>query len=328
MDNIPICLIGGTGRSGTTILKKIFSKHPDVADIPEWRFTIDPDGLIDFYSTFFSGWSPFLFDVKRKRLRRLLLDLGRNSSMANFFRLGFKTLKMQDVLPFKLVPQYCQIEIQKICPDYKRRVDRLMEDLTDFRFNGHWMGNALFEKTTIAHAPHWEKERLARLLGDFFRNVIRSTLEAQRKSVYVEDNTWNILWFDKMLELVPEAKLVHIYRDPRDVVASYMKQTWTPTDPVQGAKFIGSILDRWWQIRDGLPTDAYLEISLESMVSDPTSILQDVCMFWGIDWHESLLKTDLSRSHSGRWKKDLNNDQKERVQSLLAGYIEKLGYST
>ena len=48
MNEIPVLLIGGTGRSGTSILSRIFSTHPDITDVPEWRFLIDPDGIIDF----------------------------------------------------------------------------------------------------------------------------------------------------------------------------------------------------------------------------------------------------------------------------------------
>jgi hypothetical protein len=325
-NGIPICLIGGTGRSGTTILKRIFTRHPDVARIPEWRFSIDPDGLVDFYTTFSTGWSPFLYDVKLRRLHRLLMDMGRHSSVANMLRLGFKSLKIQRSVPVKLVPRYSQISIAKVCPSYSKLVDALMEDLTEFRYQGHWTGKSFLSRTSIAQGFPTDRDLLAQRLGDFFRDVIRSTLEHQKKSCYVEDNTWNILWFDKLLHLVPEAKLVHIYRDPRDVVASFMKQTWTPSDPIQGAVFFKNIMARWWEIRETLPADSYREISLEALVSDPKTVLQDVCRFWGIAWDDALLQTDLSRSHSGRWRKELNDVQKQEVNTLLSECIETMGY--
>ena len=44
-----ILLIGGSGRSGTTILSKIMSMHPDISTVPELRYLIDPDGIIQGY---------------------------------------------------------------------------------------------------------------------------------------------------------------------------------------------------------------------------------------------------------------------------------------
>ena len=80
MNNNNTLLIGGSGRSGTTILSRIFAQHPDICIAPEFRFLIDPDGIIDFYSTVFQSWSPYHFDFKVKRLEenirtRCVLDM-------------------------------------------------------------------------------------------------------------------------------------------------------------------------------------------------------------------------------------------------------------
>jgi hypothetical protein len=321
-----ICLIGGTGRCGTTILKKIFHEHPQVAHIPEWRITLDPDGLIDFYMTLSEGWSPYLFDIKLKRLQKLLQDAGRSSAVWNPYRLVLKKFKIQKIFPFHLSPRYSDFSIKKVCPEYSSLVKELTENLKKFEYRGDWTGQRFFTKRTIQYAPPWGKDDLADVLGRFLGQVIQNMLDKQGKQIFVEDNTWNILWFDKFLELMPQAKLIHIYRDPRDVVASFTKQTWTPTDPSRAALFYNGIMERWWEIHKHLPKKSYMEISLENLVQAPEAVTKEICRFWNIPWHNSLLKTDLSRSHSGRWKKDLNPDDQDRIQTILSDTMDKLGY--
>ena len=324
--NTPICLIGGTGRCGTTILKKILNKHPQVAHIPEWRITVDPDGIIDFYRTLSEYWSPYLFDIKLRRLQKLLQDAGRSNNFWNLYRLALKKIKLQQSMPWKLSPRYSDFSIKKICPRYPELVKELISSLKQFEFQGHWTGQRFLTKRTIGYAPSPGKSDLVDALVRFLRHVIQNTLEKQGKQIYVEDNTWNILWFDRFLELIPQAKLVHIYRDPRDVVASFTQQTWTPSDPSQAALFYNGIMERWWDIRKHLPKTSYMEISLENLVQTPEALTKEICRFWNIPWHESLLKTDLSRSHSGRWKKDLNPKDQDNIQTILSDTIGNLGY--
>ena len=58
-------LVGGTGRCGTSILKEILATHPNAASLPfEYRFIIDPDGIIDFYASYTATWSPYIADRK------------------------------------------------------------------------------------------------------------------------------------------------------------------------------------------------------------------------------------------------------------------------
>jgi len=322
----PICLIGGTGRCGTTILKKIFQEHPQVAHIPEWRINVDPDGLIDFYAALSECWSPYLLDVKLKRLEKLLQDAGRGNTFWKMYRMGLQKFKIQKIMPWHLSPRYSDFSIKKECPGYSALVKELIRNLKTFEFRGHWTGQQFLEKRILQYAPPSKKKELADLLGRFMAQVIKNTLEKQGKQIYVEDNTWNILWFDKFLDLMPRARLVHIYRDPRDVVASFTKQTWTPSDPSEAALFYRGIMERWWDICKQLPKKSFLEISLENLVEAPEAGIRKICGFWNISWHPSLLRTDLSRSHSGRWKTDFHSNDQDKIQSILSDMIEKLGY--
>lgn len=326
-DDINICLIGGTGRSGTTILHRIFSKHPKVNEFfPEWRFMIDPDGLIDFYNAFNDNWSPVHFDVRIKRLKKLLLDV-RNTS---FFRRGYlyfvRSTGIQELLPFKIDYRYAGRNVENYCQDYLEMVDELIDELTLFKYRGSWIGQGIFDKKEISFGGPFSKKKLAKIMGGFYRDIIICVLTSQDVKYYVEDNTWNILWFDKILELLPEAKIVHIYRDPRDVVASYTKQVWAPNNPLESVHFYKKLMDTWWELREEIPEKSYFEVSLERLVADTNSTLRDICGFWNIEWHDNLTRTDLSKSNTGRWKIDFNREDQIMVQRELSIYIEKLGY--
>ena len=74
----PILLIGGTGRSGTTIFRKIIELHPDVATIPEWRLLTDPEGIIEYLLLIEQG-NPFMLDQAFRRLEKLFDDLQHSS---------------------------------------------------------------------------------------------------------------------------------------------------------------------------------------------------------------------------------------------------------
>lgn len=85
-------------------------------------------------------------------------------------------------------------------------------------------------------------------------------------------------------------------------------------------------MDKWFSIRPILSVESYLEIKLEDIVKNPRHILGKICDFIKFPWDESLLNIDLSKSHSGRWKREFQNEEKDKVNALLKDIIEKLGY--
>ncbi|MDC3016024.1 sulfotransferase, partial [Luminiphilus sp.] len=121
-------------------------------------------------------------------------------------------------------------------------------------------------------------------------------------------------------------KLVHVMRDPRDVVSSYIKMRWAPNSPIDAATWLKSITDRWRVMRSELPSHKFLEVRLEDLVEEPQHNLRKICDFWGVNWDESLMKTDLSKAHVGRWHRDLSREEGDEVTRMLETAIVDGGY--
>jgi hypothetical protein len=319
-------LVGGTGRSGTSIVKEVLASHPDAASLPfEYRFIIDPDGLGDFYSSFAATWSPYLADRRLKRLERLLNSLIREPL---HHRLLGHLIRWWNPDGKILSPRaYHGWELTHHLPNFEHHVQELMSRLVEFSFPACWVGTENYRFfPRLYHSPPRPREELAQILGDFIRIVINDLLEQTGKRFFVEDNTWNVLFAREIIELLPEAKIIHVYRDPRDVVASFSHQRWSPTNKQQGARWYRAMITYWFNTRSALPSGSYYELGLEDLVASPETVLRDICEFAGIPFDNALLQIDLSHSHSGRWKREYSDEEKTKVQEILADVIEKLGY--
>jgi hypothetical protein len=325
-ETIPLCLIGGTGRSGTTILKSIFSSHPDCTRLKEYRFSFDPDGLTDFYLGFQNCWTPYQFDLMVKRLRKLLISIGRNNTLLKSLVYFTQNSGIDRFFPFNLVPAYSGIGFSKYCPNYYNLVDELVNDLTDFSYKGLWNGTSIGHYSEMFYSYPNSSNDIASKLGHFWSSVIEDVCRAQNSSFFVEDNTWNILKFDSILKLMPHAKLVHVVRDPRDVVASYMKMRWSPNDLIKASEWYKGIMSVWLAKKSNLPNDSFIDIKLHNLVSDPREVLERITNFWNMPWSDDLMKENLSKSNTGRWRKDFDTKQQKILNDSLCDYINVLGY--
>ena len=321
---VPLGLVGGVGRSGTTILREVLGRHPDVLAFPELRFSVDPDGLVDFYRASRGGWSPLHVDVRVRRLLALCRAIARGPTLAN---------RMLNKLPLRLTagrratPAYFDHAALDVCPPFLDHVRQLEGALADLRYAGVWTGTPRGARAEILAGGPYDADALAALLGSFWRAVARDSLAHAGRQFFLDKETWSILWFDAIRDLLPVARLVHIVRDPRDVVASYTTMRWGPSDPVLAARLVADVLARWAEVRALVPTDAVLEIRLESLAAAPERVLRQVCSFYGLEWSDQLLTLDLSGSRAGRWRRDLPADLQAEVSARLAPALEAYGYS-
>ena len=128
------------------------------------------------------------------------------------------------------------------------------------------------------------------------------------------------------MEFTPQAKLIHMYRDPRDVVSSLMRQRWAPDSAETTALWYKDLMEKWFAIKSKLPSKNYMEFKLEDLTRDPKNTISKICKFSEIAFEPAMLEIDLGHSHQGRWKQDLKETNTDRVEQILEGVIQKLGY--
>jgi hypothetical protein len=320
------CFIGGTGRCGTSILRTILSRHSRVATLPiEHRLTVDPDGIFDFYRSYTTGWSPYYADARLTRLKNFLEELSSTNPVHKIFRYLFRAIRLAG---FSITPKkYLDVELSHFIPNYSEHVNTLLNELVEFEYTGERLGTVSYSfNNKIQYAPNYSKEQLKIIFQNFIHSFIQDILTHNHKDCFIEDNTWNILFSADLLDLIPNAKIISVIRDPRDVVASLSKQKWMPSNKVQSSKIYNDLIVEWIEIRRNLDKQFWIEVRLEDVVLEPESQIRKICDFIELPWEDNLLEIDLSKSNSGRWKKDFSVEEQRLVIPLLAGHIKSFGY--
>lgn len=324
-------LIGGSGRSGTTLLRRILSQHSQVYALPmEARFITDPDGLVSLALSLSCSWSPFVADLALSRFERLMTrSLYKPAWRRALFPLDIRRLsrhvKLRSLRSLLLpTERYFGVDFGNLeWPDdyYLRKTHEFIDQLRYGTSWGRWTGAEAGTKE-IQLVRYMKRKEIFQLVGEYIDRLLACQTLMGGKSYWVEDTPANALYADVLLEMLPNSKLLYIYRDPRDVTASYTRQQWAPKQPKQAAVWLADILERWRDVRGILASNRFIEIRFEDLIDNPRGELGRVCEFLGISFESEMIDLDLSRHNIGRWRRDLGNQDAEIVQSILQEFLE------
>jgi hypothetical protein len=211
-----------------------------------------------------------------------------------------------------------------------------------------WYGSRLFTRTGLSVEE--VEPRIMREChngGDFLRIVMEAMCRKQGVERWAETTPDHLLYLEWIKKTIPEALVIHVIRDGRDVALSWEKKGQIkrlPTDRMRAAMAAGVY---WgWIVREGqaagkkLGAD-YLELHYEDLVLRPVEVLAQVEPFieHRLDYEQitqvaigsvaapnTAFKGE-SRSPIGRWKTDLPSDELEVLESLIGDSLERNGYA-
>ena len=69
----------------------------------------------------------------------------------------------------------------------------------------------------------------------FYRNILEEFARLEGKSRFGEKTPSNVRYLDRVLHIFPNAKIIHIVRDPRDVVASLGRANWASNEIIENS---------------------------------------------------------------------------------------------
>jgi hypothetical protein len=310
-----VLLIGGTGRSGTNLLKDIFTKRFDVYALPfESRFTVDPDGLCVTYRTLKHCWSPGIAEQAIDRFSKFMNTLSRRTFTDRACIAFQKCFRLKgNIRPYK------EWELDNWFSDFSHFTDAFIRCLKSFSYRGgiwpgdnSWLG--LNNKTVYDHTELYYFRK-------YLNNLYLDTLRKQGKSLYVDDNTFNILHASTLQKLLPYSVFVHVVRDPRDVISSYMRQRWTPHDLDKAVSYYNLVMSAWDKQKCLINKRRYVEVRFEDLCMYPESTLKRICGALGLSIEKNMLDISIDESFIGKWKRDLNRDQQEHLNKTVQGKV-------
>jgi hypothetical protein len=183
--------------------------------------------------------------------------------------------------------------------------------------------------------------------GDFLRIFMSQIAQQQEMERWADCTPEHLLYLDRIKETIPNALIVHIIRDARDVTLSMDKGFWIRPLPWQMDKRLLVTGLYWeWIVQKGrrfgrtIPAD-YTEVHFEELVTNPHETLAKLGQFLDHDLdYERIQKVGIGSVSEpntsfqdgatfnpiGRWKEKFPPEQLKRFEGLIGATLEELGY--
>ena len=286
--------VGGTGRSGTTVMGDLLGSHKDIrTSVPiEIKFLANKSGLL--HLVFGRDKSDQKENVsllnvtgrirKRRRAKQALVKIE-----AEFLDRMWNDWWDIDAPPPHGRGLHSGISKQRL----QELLDRLIKDL---RINRVWAARR------------------------FMRDFISSQEDHGDQKYWVETTPLNVAQARRIKKLFPHALFINMVRDPRDVIASLLTKNWGPTTPLEGLEWIEKRLIDGHNALHQIPSKQKITIALEDLaIHDRENTYQSILTFLGLPDDSAMrhfFESELTpqAATSGRWKTEIATPE------FLAGY--------
>jgi hypothetical protein len=211
-------------------------------------------------------------------------------------------------------------------PRSDREARRLADRILRLRTVRTW--GLLLTPDSLAHCRSY-----AELTSKLYREVARR----EGKARWGDKTPVYVLHIPTLLEIFPAAKVIHIYRDGRDVALSWIAAGFGPLNVLTAA-------EQWRHRvltgrREGSRfPGSYHEVRYEAILAEPEKTMRGVCEFIGEAFEEGVLRptppqgvasdAEIVSGNMDKWKRHMSPTQLSLFEGVAGDLLASLGYET
>jgi len=163
----------------------------------------------------------------------------------------------------------------------------------------------------------------------------------------------NSFCLEEIVEVFPDARFIHLIRDPADVIRSYLKYDMVPDLEAGASRWSRAVqsVREFKSKHESSGGDAYdervLEVYYEDFVSSPESVIRSICAFLDLNFetmrvgqtdhvdeideiagreHHANVFQPISTEHIGKGRRELDDSALKELDALIGSECEALGY--
>lgn len=209
--------------------------------------------------------------------------------------------------------------------EFEYAVDMVTDDgrLPDIKVYTAWLTqHRVFEATGYTIDPTSDYQQLV-------ESFLQQRQDDQRKPVVGATVHRH---FGRLLKLFPDARFIHLIRDPRDVAPSVIKMGWAGNVYAACTPWVDAE-NVWDALEPRIEGDRFIQIRYEELLAEPERELTKACRLIGVEYDGAMLDFHKDTSYeppdpsaSQRWKKTLDPREIMLIESRCAEILKRRGY--
>jgi hypothetical protein len=303
---VPV-FVGGTGRSGTTVIGDLLANHSQIrTSTPiEIKFLTNRSGLVDVVF----GYNQ---EIEKKSGKVSILN----------FR-TYRKRKRKEKERF-----------EKILAEFNKFIWEKWWDIDAPPPHGRGLVSGISKldlENLLARLERELKINRKWAARRFMYSFISKQFDAAAEIYWVETTPMNIPEANKLQELFPNALFVNMVRDPRDVIASLLTKKWGPTTPLEGLDWIEKRLIAGHEALSKVKKSKKLTIALEDLaINSRAKTYKALLGFLKIADEPAMQKfftesMTPDAATSGRWKAEIDSPEFTAGYEQMRIRLAKLG---
>lgn len=204
----------------------------------------------------------------------------------------------------------------------------------------------LYEAHQQARKLKGKEQTLSNIINEVYKTYQLEKIEKVKR--WGDKTPINTLYIDKILKVYPKAKFIHIVREPKDVVSSYLK-AGLYNDFNEAANFWKLAVEKALSLEEKVSSKQFILVKYEELVEFPEIQLNNICDFLNLKYthrmldfwkntsnlgdvnygsHHANVKKPISTKSIGKWRENLTQEQSRYIEKITNSLFLKCNKKT